>query len=113
MLIAAPAKEFDAVSAVCGALAGNGSLAITMFQETAKTSSHDTNLLRLEYRHESRAECQQLVDRLQLALRERPEMGRIAAPYPSVEREIQTISLSVPAERITVSVDTRPAREWL
>src|SRR5690606_25445197 len=70
-------------------------------------------LLRTEYRHQSSAQCQQFLNWLQLTLRQRPELGQIIAPPPSIQELTEVITVAVPSERITVSVDTRPAREWL
>lgn len=70
-------------------------------------------LVRIEYRHPAQARCQQFLNWLQLTLRQRPELGQIIAPTPSIQRLTETITVPVPSDRIPVSVDTRPAREWL
>ncbi|MDZ4659280.1 MAG: acyclic terpene utilization AtuA family protein [Bythopirellula sp.] len=87
-------------------------ITIKKFVPTGRAENEGDLLVRLEYQANSRETCQQFVDSLQFWLRQHSD-GTIVAPLPSIQLFTKTMLVPVAAERIVLSVDTRPAREWL
>ena len=85
----------------------------TEYRPVTNAPQDDESLSRVEYRHPTAAECQDFLEWLQLSVRRSPGLGKIVPPLPSTEQVTEMLSVQIPAERVTVSVDTRPAREWL
>jgi hypothetical protein len=83
------------------------------YYPAAREHAHGDALLKIEYRSDAAEACQEFLEWLQLSLLRMPGVGALVAPPPSVEHLTETISAQVPADRVTISVDTRPAREWL
>lgn len=85
----------------------------TQFRTDTRTSEIAASLVRIEYKHEDLAKCQQFLKWLQLAVLRDPEVGEVVAPKPSTGQLTKVHHVRIPAEHVAISVDTRPAREWL
>ena len=69
-------------------------------------------LIRVQCEASTMRECQQFVGLLQSWLRQNA-FGEFAEPLPSVVHLTETMDIRILVDQLTLSVDTRPASEWL
>jgi hypothetical protein len=113
MLIASGSHGVPALLEHCDKLSHGGIFHCREYRQSLDADPGEPLLLRLEYRHQASERCHEFVEGLQWLLQERPDLGQIVAPSPSIEKLTETMTIAIPADRVTVSVETRPAREWL
>jgi hypothetical protein len=89
-----------------------GSLSHTEYLPAARQQAGQP-LMRIEYRSDCGESCFEFLDWLQSSAESDELVGHIVAPRPTVERLSEVLSVQIPADAVTISVDTRPAREWL
>jgi hypothetical protein len=70
-------------------------------------------LMRMEYAGTQQEPCREFINWLELSLQKQPAIGQLITPLPTVMPLTKTISVQIPADVVTISVDTRPACEWL
>jgi hypothetical protein len=89
------------------------SLKYTEFFPAVQGNADQEILLRMEYGAAQQKACQEFVNWLELSLQRQPTIGQLIAPFPTVRPLTKTISVQIPADAVTIAVDTRPACEWL
>lgn len=68
-------------------------------------------LLRMVFSDPSAQRCQEFLDALESFLLE-TGCGGLVEPQPAIYRAVETRYAIVPLEEVSLSVDTRPAKEW-
>jgi hypothetical protein len=92
---------------------GEDSLKCTEYLPTGHSVNDSVTLFRLEYCNPHQELCWEFVNWLELLFRNQPTFGQLIAPFPGVTALTKTISVQIPADAVTIAVDTRPACEWL
>ncbi len=69
-------------------------------------------LVRFQWTSSSARKCQHFVELVQSWLRQK-NFGEFSEPLSSLVHLTQTVERHIPFERLTLTVDTRPASEWL
>lgn len=90
-----------------------GKATCQILQTESEIAENRQLFARVEYRDASFVLCREFVERIQSQLLLEPAVGQIVSPGPSITQLTETQSLAIPRDRLTVSVDTRPAIEWL
>jgi hypothetical protein len=91
----------------------DGSVKCAEYHSSARGGTAANVLVRIEYRSPEEAACREFLNWLESSLCDSTAYGKLLAPPPAVEQLTESISVPVPAEAVAISVDTRPAREWL
>lgn len=81
------------------------------FVPPTPSDSPSHKLFMLEYQGESAADCQAFVQALQWWLNK--ELGSDVQLFSGVRPVTSVANIRVPVDRIVLSVETRPAREWM
>lgn len=90
-----------------------GSLKCAEYHSPAASGSSTSNLVRIEYVNSSDTICCEFLNWLGNSLRGDEAIGKLIAPPPAVEQLKDMVSVQIAAEELAVSIDTRPAHEWL
>ena len=75
-------------------------------------ASYQRPLLRVLSREKTRQQCQQFLNSLQLWLSQ-SSSGDFVEPLPTILRLTEIVETRIPLDRVTLSIDTRPASEWV
>lgn len=105
-------RTAELLGAVVASIDG-GTMACQEYRATAPANVPSEPLLQIEFRHDASGKCREFLEWLQLSLHDTSEVGKLIGPQPCVERLTETLTFQISADRVVVSVDTRPAREWL
>lgn len=109
VLIETPAQHVTEVQDFC---LNNVCAAKDSLQVLATDDVLANRLVRVQLGSGAIRECQQSFELLQSWLRQ-SGYGAFAEPLPSIVHLTETVDIEIPVDRLTLSVDTRPANEWM
>jgi hypothetical protein len=108
-LIGMPSQRVAEIQEFCSSSVDADKLSIEKF---TPEDALESQLIRLQCEASTARECQQFIELLQSMLRQ-SVLGEFAEPLPSIVHLTETMEKLIPIDRLTLSVDTRPASEWL
>ncbi len=112
MLIEGKGDDLSAIQEFCDLTWGAARMTSTSYLPADSPEASELMLLRLAYSANNREDCQEFVDLLESWMG-RNGAGRVLEPLPSIQPVRKEITTQIPSDEVVLSVDTRPAREWL